>query len=127
MSLLNGTGTNGVAAPNPWAGRVRVLSACSPWWASSSIVAVCEVAVTGASGAAIFTALLNVARSAKSQRLFVSAHSTKRDDQWIATLHFDDAQLKAAIDAACITAAQAVENARIATPAATPSDEGLPF
>lgn len=128
MSLLNGAGPQQAATVNPWAGRVRVLSACAPWWPTSSIVAVCECSVTGSNGAGIFTALLNVARSQKSQRLFVSPHSTKKDDTWIPTLQFDNAELKQAIDAACIAAAQAVEYAQ-AQPVAAPvaRDDGLPF
>lgn len=102
MSLLGNEAKTATAGANVWTGRVKALGACPPWWQTASVEAVVEVTVQN-----IGSFVVHVTRSTKSGRLFASAPSTKRDGEWVKTFELA-ADLKEAVDACALNAAQAM-------------------
>lgn len=102
MSLLNGATKTVAQGPNPWAGRVKALGACPPWWNTASVLGVVEVSVQN-----VIVLILHVGRS-KQGRLFAAAPASKNGETWVKHFDIADAQLREAIEAAAINAYQAM-------------------
>ena len=127
MSLLNnGTTKTAEAASNRWAGRVRCTAVSEPWWPTTSVVGVAEIAVANT-----FTCLVHVARAKNGGRWFANMPSTKRGSEWVPTFSIDDADLEKAIASVAIAAVQSAtvqsEAAQIAGAAQVDDDDSMPF
>ena len=120
MSLLTETQHRQDAAQgNRWAGKVRALGTCAPWWNTSSTVAVVEIAVGD-----VFTVLCHVNRG-KSGRLFANAPSARRGDSWVPAYDLVDGDLAKMVQAVAVQAAETF----LATAPAQPEDDAdeMPF
>lgn len=129
MSLLDGgkSSSNVAAGPNPWAGRVRAVSACAPWWPSTAIECVVEVQILTAGGGLVQTLVAHVGKSAKGHA-FVAAPAAKRGDAWVRAWALDDPQLRSAVEAAALGAYhRMVADATPADPEPVRSHPELPF
>ena len=124
MSILAETQHKADAAPNKWAGRVKVGAVVPPWWQTESVIGVAEVSVAGA-----FTCLVHVARG-RSGAWFANMPSAKRGDSWIPQFTIDDPDLEKEV-ARCakvaVQAAQLTGSAATAQPDADPDSGDMPF
>ena len=107
------------AQGNRWAGKVKALGTCAPWWNTAGTVAVVEIAVGD-----VFTVLCHVNRG-KSGRLFANAPSARRGDSWVPAYDLVDGDLAKMVQAVAVQAAETF----LATAPAQPEDDAdsMPF